>query len=169
MKTLFAFPLFMSALLLLANFSLAADDAKAPDARPKLAVVVVSTLQNEHGAITAFDRLDMAFQEVALKRKWPMAIEAERFAANTPAHDVELRIFNQPIRQELPGELTFRGWMILTDHGVKHDFGIVSFRYNPRPAENMDDVLEKIFRGAANAAADKIEPILFPKPAAPKS
>ena len=49
---------------------------------------------------------------------------------------------------------------------VQHDFGIVTFRYYRRIGENVDDMLEKVFRGAANAAAAKIEPILFPQPAA---
>lgn len=167
MKTRFVFSLLAAVLLSFAPAIRADEPAKAPDARPKLAIVVVDDLQRG-GAITAFDRLDLAFQEVAAKRKWPLAVEAKRFAANAPAHDPELRIFNQPLRRDVPGELTFRGWMILTVQGVKHDFGIVTFRYSPRPLEQTDDVLEKIYRGAATAAAEKIEPILFPQPDAPK-
>lgn len=158
-------PLLFAALLLTAVSTRA---AKAPDDRPKLAIVVVDNLQSQRSTFTDFDRLDIAFQEVAKKRKWPVAVAVERFAANSPAHDTELRIFNQPLRQEVPGELMFRGWMTLTVAGVKHDFGIVSFRYFLRAGENLDDTLEKTFRGAANAAADKLEPILWPKPAAPK-
>ncbi len=168
MKARLVFPLLAIALLPPAGITAATGAAQASDDRPKLAIVVVENLQNERGAITAVDRLDLAFREAALKRKWPVAIATERFAANTPAHEIELRIFDQGLRNELPGELRFRGWMTLTVRGVKHDFGVVSFRYNPRPTENMEDVLDKIYRGAANAAADKIEPILFSKPDAPK-
>ena len=140
----------------------AKDAAKAPDDRPMLAIVIVDSL-NQRGAITDFDRLDMAFRRVAEQRKWPVKIAAERFAANTPAHETELRIFNQPLREETLGDLTFRGWMTLTVQGRKHDFGIITFRYYPRPGEDTEDKFEKVFRGAANVAADKIEPILFPK------
>jgi hypothetical protein len=143
--------------------------AKAPEPQRELAIVVVESLQRNHGAFTDFDRMDLAFREVVEKRKWPVKLVAERFAANTDPHETELRIFNQTIREETPGERTFRAWMILTDHGVKHDFGVVSYRYYTRPAENTEDRLEKIFRGAANAAADKIEPILFGTSVPPKS
>jgi hypothetical protein len=148
-----------------------ADTAAATPAAPlpELALVVVETLNRTPSAYDDFDRLDLAFQHVAAQRKWPVKIAAERFAANTPKHDLELRVVHQPIRQEMPGQLVFRAWMTLTDRGTKHDFGIVSFRYYPRPGQQNDDTLEKIFEGAAAAAADKIEPILFPKPAAPKS
>ena len=169
MKTCFAFPLFAAALLLTAATTHAKDAAKVPDDLPKLPIVVIENLQRQRGAITAFDRLDLAFQQVARQRKWPMAIAAERFASNTPAHETELRIFTQPLRKDTPGELTFRGWMILTVQGVKHDFGIISFRYSMRPFEQGEDVLDKIFLGAANTAADKIEPLLFREPDAPKT
>ena len=159
MKTRFISSLLTVLLLAVAT----AQAAKAPDDRPKLAIVVVDNVQSRQSAFTDFDRLDLAFQDVAKKRKWPVAIAAERFAANTPDHDTELRIVNQPLREEVPGEMTYRGWMTLTVAGVKHDFGIVSFRYYRRAGENADDMLEKIFRGAANAAADKIEPILWPQ------
>jgi hypothetical protein len=167
MKTPFLRPLLAAALLLTAATSFA---AKPADDRPKLVIVVVDNIQRHESAITAFDYLDLGFQHVAAQRKWPVAIVAERFAANTPDHETVLQIFNQPLRQETPGELTFRGWMTLTVKGVEHDFGIVTFRYYPRFGEPADDIMEKMYRGAANAAADKIEPILFPKPAAtPKS
>ena len=156
----------LAAALLLTATACAAD---APPVRPKLAIVVVTNLQHQYGAIDDFDRLDLAFQQVARERKWPVAIAAERFAANTAEHETELRIFNRPLREETMNDLTFRGWMTLTVQGVKHDFGIVVFTYYRRPGESTDDVLEKVFRGAAEAAADKIEPILFPKPAAPKA
>ncbi len=144
----------------------AKNAAQAPDDRPSLAIVVVDSLLYQQGAITDFDRLDMAFQHVARQRNWPLRIAAERFAANTPAHETELRIFSQPLREETLGDITFRGWMSLTLRGKTHDLGIITYRYYVRPGENLEDMLEKVFRGAANAAAEKIEPLLFPKSAA---
>jgi hypothetical protein len=58
--------------------------------------------------------------------------------------------------------------MILYEHGNKHDFGVVSYRYNARPAQQEDMILEHVFRGAARMAADKVEAVLFPKPHRPK-
>jgi hypothetical protein len=141
----------------------AEDATKSADAPRQLAIIVVETLQSRGGAITDFDRLDMAFQELAKQRKWPVTIKAERFAANNPEYDTELRIFTQPVREETSGDLTFRGWMTLTVNGTKHDFGMVTFRYYPRLGERTDEVLEKVFFGAAKAGAEKIEPILFPE------
>lgn len=158
--------LLLVALLPAVGVTYAKPSAKAPDDRPILSIVVVDSLLYQQGAITDFDRLDIAFESTAKERKWPVQIKAERFAANTPAHETELRIFNQPLREETLGDVTFRGWMTLTVRGRKHDFGIITFRYYVRPGENLDDMLEKVFRGAADAAAEKIEPILFPKPAA---
>ena len=159
MKTRLTFTLI--AALLLAPVVVRAEDA--PAARPKLAIVVVENLSRRGGAITDFDRLDIAFHKVAKERNWPFEIEAERFAANTPDHETELQIFNQPVREETPGELTFRGWMTLKVNGEKHDFGIVLFRLYPRAGENISDTLDKVFLGVARKAADKMEPILFPK------
>ena len=158
--------LLLVSLLLAAGVSHAKPAAKAPDDRPVLSIVVVDSLLYQQGAITDYDRLDMAFTALAKERKWPVRIQAERFAANTPAHETELRIFNQPLREETLGDITFRGWMTLTVGGKKHDFGIITYRYYVRPGETLEDIIEKVFRGAAAAAAAKIEPILFPKPAA---
>jgi len=165
MKRILALPLVSAALLLFSASTYAADARKAPDDRPKLTIVVVENVRRSGRTNDDFARLDLAFRYVAEQRKWPVAIETERFATNLPAIETELRVVLQPVREETSGDLTFRGWMTLTIQGVKHDFGIVSFRYYMRPGEDMDDVMEKIFRGAANAAADKIEPLLFPKPA----
>jgi hypothetical protein len=153
--------------LLIASFFVStvasgADSRTESSGQRELAIVVVDTLQQQQGAITDFDRIDMAFQDVAKRRKWPVKIKAERLTANMAAHDIELRIFNQPLREETSGDLTFRGWMTLMVNGTKHDFGIVMFQYYPRAGEQSEDVLEKVFRGVANNAAKKIEPILFP-------
>jgi hypothetical protein len=98
------------------------------------------------------------------KRHWPLTVHVERFAGNLPAHDPELRIFYKGIYPEDLGDQTFHAWVILTDHGKKTDFGIIRFRYYPRAAEREDDVLERVVRGAAELTADKIGPLLFPKP-----
>jgi hypothetical protein len=143
----------------------AREDTAPANARPLAIVVVESTKNQAGGAISAFDRLDMAFQNVIKKRKWPVTLTVERFAANTPAHETELRVTNMSVRKDTPGELKFRGWMVLTTPDKKEDFGIITYSYYPRPAEQTDDVLDKVYRGAANEAADKMEPILFPKTA----
>lgn len=152
--------------LFLTTIAMCAETTAPPQAPRELAIVVVDSVQR--GAITDFDRIDIAFTRVAKERNWPVTIKAERFAANTPAHETELRIFNRPVRQETPGDLTFRGWVTLTVDGTKHDFGMILYRYYLRSGENMDDVLEKVFLGAAKVAADKIEPILFPEMASKK-
>jgi len=46
--------------------------------------------------------------------------------------------------------------------GKDHDLGIVSYSYNYRMGENMDDVMDRSFLGGAKATAAKIEPLLFP-------
>ena len=163
-KTCFNFVLLLVVTVLTAVATAAKEPDKTADQRTALPLVVVDSLQGHHGAIDDFDRLDLAFQYVAQKRKWPVTIDAERFGAGTPDYATEVRIFKQPLRHELMDELVFRGWVILTVQGKKHDFGIISFHYQMRPGENMEDALEKIFRGAAEAVADKIEPLLLPKP-----
>ncbi|HEX2860941.1 MAG TPA: hypothetical protein VHN79_04850 [Lacunisphaera sp.] len=159
----FAF-LFAASFLASPGLAETAEKTESVNDRPVLALVVVDNLQRSGGAITAFDRLDMAFAHVANERKWPVTLSAERFAANTPDHDNELRVFLQPVRAEKPGELVSRSWVTLTISGKKHDFGVVLFRFYPRAGEHADDTLEKLYRGTAAAIADKVEPVLFPKP-----
>src|SRR3990170_1159406 len=97
----FAHRLLLVALLFTVGAAAYAEDtaSEKTDTRRELAIVVVETLQGRTGgAITDFDRLDMAFQDVAKQRKWPVTLKAERFAANLPDHETELRIFTQPVR-----------------------------------------------------------------------
>lgn len=140
----------------------------SPVASRELAIVVVESLGSGISDRNDFDRLDLAFTKVFAQRKWPAKIVVERFAANGPAHDTELRVFLKGIYEEMPGDLTFHAWMTLQDHGKKRDFGIVRFRYYRRPGERMDEILDKVFEGAAVVTADKIEPLLFPKTEKPK-
>lgn len=157
--------------LLLASAAGAASQPPSPaetSTRRELTIVVVETLERGPGRITDFDRISSVFTEVFSRRKWPVDIKVERFAANTAAHDAELRIFYRGIFDEAPGELTFDAWMTLSDRGTKWDFGVVRFRYNPRPFQQADDVLERVVRGAAEIAATKVESVLFPKTGAKK-
>src|SRR5580658_4463226 len=141
-----------------------AQTAPSPAAPlPELKVVVVESLVRGPGRITDYDRISSEFTNVFERRKWPVTIKVERFASNTPDDGTQLRIFYQGIYEEAPGDLTFHAWMTLYDHGTKRDFGIVKFRYNPRPLQSEEDVLEHVVRGAAVVAADKIQAILFPK------
>ena len=151
----------------------AAESASPPPPeKPVLALVVVTALAQSSeappGAYSDFDRLDLAFQDVAQRRHWPVRIVAERFAANTPAHPLELRVFLQPVTNYLPGEFDFRAWMTLNDHGTKHDFGMIVHREDLRAGEDVNDFLERLFHRAAEVAAKKIEPILFPQLAKPQ-
>jgi len=168
MKAYFALSSLLCLFVLAAGSGRAETAPASPAAPQELAVVVVDSLGGAHGAITAFDRLDIAFTNVAKQRKWPIKIVAERFAANTPSHTTELRIFYKGIRADTPDEMVFRAWVTFADPSVKKDFGIIAFHYYPRPGEQQDDVLDKIFLGAANAIADNIEPILFPEGVASK-
>jgi hypothetical protein len=142
--------------------------APAPESPRTLNVVVVESLGRGTNRLTDFDRIDIVFRKVFAKRKWPVKINVERFAANLPDHAIELRVFFQGIYEETPQDLTFHAWMTLTDHGEKHDFGIIKFRSYPRAGMDREDALEECVRGAAVAVADKIEPILFPKTEAAK-
>ena len=166
MKARLALTLFSLATLFAASGFGQAPAAPVPPR--EFTIVVVESLGHGLDNRNDFDRLDVAFTKVFNERKWPVKIVVERFAANTPAHDTELRVFLKGIYEEMPGDLTFHAWMTLQDHGKKWDFGIVRYRYNLRPGQQMDDVLEKVFEGAGMVAADKIEPLLFPKPAKPK-
>jgi hypothetical protein len=134
-----------------------------PPALPELKVVVVESLVRGPGRITDYERIETEFTGVFEKRKWPVTVRVERFASNTADEGLQLRIFYQGIYEEAPGDLTFHAWMTLFDHGKKKDFGIVKFRYNPRPLQDEDDVLNRVVRGAAVIAADKIEAALFPR------
>ena len=169
MKTRLSFLSFLVACFLMATASTRAENAATPEPARELFIVVVDNLQTPRGAITDFDRIDMAFQKVAMQRKWPVKIKAERFASNTAPHPLELKVHNQPLRQETSGDLTFRGWMTLAVDETKHDFGVVKYQYYRRAGEATDDVLDKVFLGAANVAADKIQPILFPELGGSKS
>ena len=140
-----------------------AQPAASPAPLPELRVVVVESLVRGPGRITDFDRISSEFTSVFKKRKWPVTIRVERFASNAPDDGIQLRVFYQGIYDEAPGDLTFHAWMLLYDHGTKTDFGIVKFRYNPRPLQDEEDVLDHVVRGAAEAAADKIEAALFPR------
>jgi hypothetical protein len=134
----------------------------------ELTVTVVDSLVRGPGRVPDFDRINTVFTDVFGRQKWPVRVKVERFAANTPPADIELRVFYQGIYEETPGDLTFHAWMILYDHGVKRDFGVIRFRYYPRPLQQEDDVLEHAVRGAAEITASKIESALFPKTDGPK-
>jgi hypothetical protein len=142
--------------------------AQVPAAAPSdLTVVVVESLDQRPGRVARFDRIAEVFGQVFARRKWPIHVHFERFAANTSDSETQLRIFYQGIYSETPGDLVFHAWMLLYVNGVKHDFGVVRYRYYPRPGQMVDINLDRIVEGAANEAAARIEPILFPadKPA----
>lgn len=150
--------------LLLPAVACAADEVAAPtEAKAQLAIIVSESVGFRSRPIDDYIRLDIAFTKTAKERKWPVEIVMERFAAGLPDYDREVTIFTQPIRQEIPGEFTMRGWVTLKTNGKKHDFGIVKVDFRPRLGEQMDDALQKLADRYAGAVGDKIEPILFPK------
>ena len=124
--------------------------------------VVESVTALSASAFTDFDRMDLAFEYVAKKRRWPVKVVSEKLVSNTPDYNPELRVVLQAVRLEM-GDFVFRGWATLMVDGKKHDYGIVRFNYTPRMNENMDDAMDKVFRGAATAIAEKVEPVLFPQ------
>lgn len=140
----------------------AVESVGAVSAPGELVLVVVESVKGSSLGPRSYDRIARVFTDVFEARKWPVKIRDERFAANTPEHDTELRIFFNGISRQVPSELTFRAWMILYDHGTQHDFGVVRFDYSPRAGEQMEDALDRVVRGAALVAADKVQPILFP-------
>ncbi|MCF3648139.1 hypothetical protein [Synoicihabitans lomoniglobus] len=150
--------------------SIALGTAGAAEAEmPELALVIVPPLSSgenigaDSGAYTDFDRLDLAFQKVAEQRHWPVKIVAERLSATTAPHELELRVYLQPVRRDRPEEFTFRGWMTLHADGTKHDLNMIISREQGRYREDLNELLDKLFYGAAEVAARKIEPILFPQ------
>ena len=128
-----------------------------------LKIIVVESLVRGESRVADFDRMNQVFTEVFSGRNWPLKITFERFASNTPEDGTQLRVFYKGIYPEAPDDLTFHAWMILYDHGVKHDFGMVEFRYNPRASQGEDTILEHVVRGAAVIAADMVQGVLYPK------
>ena len=166
MKTFF---LFITLLLGASGLTTVSHAEAAPGpAQRELTIVVVESLGGRSFGEQWYDRIARVFTDVFEERKWPLKIKDERFAANTPDHELELRVFFHGLTRETPSELTFRGWIVLYADGKKHDFGMVKYRYLPRMGENMDDVLDKAVAGAARIAVEKMEPILFPGQSTPK-
>src|SRR5580698_7133030 len=120
---------FLLAMLLAGSPVRAQGPAPAPG---DLTVVVVESLDQRPGRVARFDRIEEVFGQVFAKRKWPIHIHFERFAANTSDSETQLRIFYQGIYSETPGDLVFHAWMVLYVNGAKHDFGVVRYRYYPR-------------------------------------
>ncbi len=164
MKRRTLLPLLLLSLLASASALIAADTKSAPadDTRRTLTVTVVEPVERNPGNDEFFHRVARVFTDVFEARKWPVKIEVERFGANQPEFDLELRVFLQPIREETSGDLTFRAWMTLYERGTKHDFGVITHRDYPRAGRNTSDVLDDVVRAAAANVARKIETVLSP-------
>jgi len=170
MKTRFALGLLLFPIVLAGFTGRAQPPPTTTDTRRVLTIVVVDELGGSNSRYyNTFNRIDRVFTEVFEARKWPVKITVERFGANAPTHEIEMRIYVQSIRRETPVDLVFSAWMTLDDRGKKQDFGVIRYRYSPHPTENMGDQLDQIVRGAANIAATKIEPVLFPSASQPHS
>jgi hypothetical protein len=157
--------------LLLAVLSAPAATAVAQSQRPptEIAVVVSEALDQRAEGVTTFAAIQSAFTRVFGRQGWPATVSVERFAANNPDHDFELRVFFRGIYYETPGTLTVRAWMTLFVKGKEHDFGIIKYQIVQGPIEHRDDAFEALLRGEAEIAASKIGPILFPKPGGKKA
>ena len=136
-----------------------------PPPQPEMAVIVVDSLRQGHQAFNDFNLISEEFGNVFEARHWPVKVTFEQFAANNRPRPIELKVFYQGIYREFV-ERKFRAWVTLEVNGTKHDFGIVTFRYLPRPYENVDDMVRAIFRGAAEEIANRIQPFLAPGTAA---
>jgi hypothetical protein len=170
MKTRFALGLLLFPIVLAGFTGRAQPPPTTTDTRRVLTIVVVDELGGSNSRYyNTFNRIARVFTEVFEARKWPVKINVERFGANAPTHEIEMRIYVQSIRRETPVDLVFSAWMTLDDRGKKQDFGVIRYRYSPHPTENMGDQLDQIVRGAANIAATKIEPVLFPSASQPHS
>jgi len=156
--------LLLAATWLAAGTAAAKEVVRVPAPAGVLPIVITEgTLGNTGNAYSDFDRLDMAFRAVAKERNWPVKTVAERFASGTPDYLTELRISLFPrVNQEVPGEYFYRAWTTLWIDGKEYNFKVITASYSYRMGENMDDVMEKVFRKGANATADKIESLLFP-------
>jgi hypothetical protein len=149
-------------------FATAAEPgATAPNAAAReLVVSIVEPVDRRPGDGELYNRVARVFTTEFEARQWPLKLRIERFGANSPDYPVDLRVFLQPIRQELPDRWTFRAWVKLTLDGQPHDFGIVRADFTPRPAQPMDDVLDRLVQQAARRIADKVAPLLVPAPTA---
>lgn len=147
-------------------FARAAESAApAPLAAVReLVVTVVEPIDGRRGDGDLYNRFARVFTTEFEARQWPIKLRVERFGANSPDHSTELRVFLQPIRQELPEQWTFRAWVKLTADGHVHDFGIVRYDFTPRPLQAMDEVLDRLVQGASRRIADRLAPVLLPPP-----
>lgn len=169
MKTCNALGALCFSLVLAAGVTGRAQPAATAAAAPhELTIVVVDSLGGNNSERNIYDHIAQVFTEVFEAKKWPLKIAVERFGANAPAHEIEMRLYFKGISKETPIDLTFRAWITLSDHGTKSDFGIIRYSYYPRPMETFDDRIDSVIRGAAMIAAAKVEPVLFPKANQPK-
>ena len=152
------------ALLACALAAVAAPSRAEPTTDPgTLKIVVVEALVRGESRVDDYVRMEQVFTDVFNGRKWPLKVAVERFASNTPDDGTQLRIFYKGIYPEGPDDLVFHAWMILYTNGVKHDFGMFNYRYNPRASQSEESILEHVVRGAAVVAADKVGDVLYPK------
>jgi hypothetical protein len=164
MKTRFASGMLILSLLISGGFRARAQTAPPPAAPPReLTVVVSESLDRSAEGFSTFSATRKVFTSVFNRRGWPVKINVERFASNNPDYDYELRVYFRGVSYETPGVLTLRAWMTLFDHGKEHDFGIIKSQLNQNVLDHRQDSFEDVLRHAAEIAADKIEPILFPK------
>ena len=157
-------PAVLALLVSLVGLTVHAQSSPPPSTQAgELTVVIVESASTRSLLNDSYNRLSRVFTSVLEERKWPLKIKDERFGANMPKHDLELRVYYQGITRDTPQELTFRASMMFFHHGEKQDLGVIRYTFTPRPGEMMDESLDKVVEGAARIAADRIEPTLFPQ------
>ena len=142
----------------------AADAAPAPTDTPKREMTIqISERISRSGANAPYERIARVFPDVFEARHWPFTFKTERLAAGTEDQPLELKVYFQGIRQDVPGELVFRAWLTLLVDKHEYDFGIVRADYSIRPGRFVDDLLDDVTREAAIKVAEKVEGVLFKK------
>jgi hypothetical protein len=159
-------PGLLAVLLLSAAPSLrAAENAAPPPPRDTLTVVLVGSVTRGGGQFDDFSRVRSIFTQVFSSRKWPVKLDFERLDANNPDYPLELRVFMRKLYSLDPVDLTFSAWVTLSVNGKEHDFGILKSEFNNwGQIQDREDQIDATIRGVAEKAADRLEPVLFPKP-----
>ncbi|HEY3754921.1 MAG TPA: hypothetical protein VGL42_02115 [Opitutaceae bacterium] len=135
-----------------------------PPAPPTLHVLISPPLgRSVQREDNLYEAVAGNFGYVFRHRKWPIAISIEEFGGRKKPDRLELELLMQPIKQWLPGELSFSAWTTLRIDQRSYDLGVIRYTYDHAPFEQPDRTFDNLIQGAANATADKIEPLLFPK------
>ncbi len=144
----------------------AQEEAAAEEEKETLLVVVVDSLvpgfRAWHDQEEMYQLIRANFGQVFEKEGWPVNIKFDRWSASIPDEGLQLRIWFKSLEEETIGDLVFRAWINLREHGEKTaDFGIVKVRTYPRPGRNVHDNLDEVITMAAKEVAKKLNEVKF--------